>query len=121
MTGVTFNTSGFYETDISSLLTLKKEEYAVSRGLDFEGQRALKAFYHHRPSAPANINFFAFTPHDEFLQSSESVLGHLNEKECMSLETSLSTEDKRVSTSSKTNHQTEGKATKTHHKVAVSW
>eukprot|EP00210_Caulerpa_lentillifera_P008651 g8250.t1 len=73
--------------NVSKFLSRKiKEGRWFPEGTHFERHRALKAFYHqrhhHRPSAPAEINFFVDTFEPELtLQSSQSILAGFAEPE----------------------------------------
>lgn len=77
----------FREKEVSSFLSPKEnEEMSFPKGRSFEGQRALKAFYHHRPSAPADFNFFVSKPEetDVQMQSADSIFGDLVDEDDLS-------------------------------------
>eukprot|EP00210_Caulerpa_lentillifera_P001297 g1250.t1 len=114
-------TISVHKTDVSRLSLLKEKENILSPKIDFDGQRALKAFYHHRPSAPANINFFVGTPRDEFLSSSELTLGDLVEEECLSSDNSATSENTTTIGSLAPWHQMESDTPMRHQITSGAW
>lgn len=82
----------FREKEVSSFFSPKeKEGMSFPNPTSFEGQRALKAFYQHRPSAPANFNFFMSKPEntDLQMQSADSIFGDLVDEDDLSPETPI--------------------------------